>query len=404
MTTYGYLAVNRAGKEIKGSISAESEEMVRSELKKDGLTALEIKAQGFFTKDLNFEIGGNPTPRDLSVFCRQFVSMFRAGVSILETMRLLAGQTENKKLAKVTKEVQIHIEKGESLSDALSEYPKVFPNLLVTTVAAGEASGSLDIAFERMATHFEKYAKTQALVKKAMIYPIVVSVVAVAVVIVMLVKIIPMYADTFDQLGAELPGITRAVMGASNFLIDYWFILIPLVVAAVVGIRYFVKTPTGQLTIGQVTIKVPLIKDFTVKSAAASFARTLSTLSSSGVPLVEAVGITASTMSNILFKNVLNTARDEIIRGVPLSSPIEVSGIFPPMVSHMLRIGEEAGSTEEMLDRLADYYEEEVEIATQSLMAAMEPMIIIVLAAIVGVLIAAVMAPMLSMYGGLDNL
>jgi type IV pilus assembly protein PilC len=404
MATFGYIAVDKTGKEKKGSLDVESEDLLRVELKKQGLTILEISKQNLLTRDLNIEIGGNPTARDLSIFCRQFVSMYRAGVSILETIHLLTDQTENKKLAKAAREVQAKIEKGESLSDSLTEFPKIFPKLMVTTIAAGEASGSLDIAFDRMATHFEKSSKTQALIKKAMIYPIVVAVVALAVVIVMLVKIIPMYTEMFDQLGTELPAITVAVVNASNFLVDFWYILIPLVVVLIWGIRYFLQTPAGQLTIGRMAIKIPMFKNFSVKTASASLARTLSTLLAAGVPLVEAVGISGNTMSNVLFKNALQDAKEEIIRGIPLSSPIEDSGLFPPMVSHMLRIGEESGSTEEMLDKLAEYYEEEVEIATESLMAAMEPMIIIVLAVIVGVLIAAVMAPMLSMYSGLDAL
>ena len=404
MAIFGYLAVDKTGKEIKGSIDVATEDLVRGELKKQGLTVLEISKQNRLARELNIELGGMAKARDLSVFCRQFVSMYRAGVSILETIHLLSDQTENKKLAKATKEVQARIEKGESLSESLTEFPKIFPKLMVTTIAAGEASGSLDIAFERMAIHFEKFSKTQALMKKAMVYPIVVAFVALAVIIVMLVKIIPMYTEMFEQLGTELPAITVAVVSVSNFLIDYWYILIPVVIAMVWGIRYFLQSPAGQLTLGKLAIKMPLFKNFSVKTASASFARTLSTLLTAGVPLVEAVGISANTMSNVLFANALKESKDAIIRGVPLSNPIEESGLFPPMVSHMLRIGEESGATEEMLDKLAEYYEEEVEIATESLMSAMEPMIIIVLAVIVGVLIAAVMAPMLTMYSGFDAL
>lgn len=404
MAVFGYLAVDKTGKEVKGSLELDSEQLVRVELKKQGLTVLEISKQNILTRDLNIEIGGKPNARDLSVFCRQFVSMFRAGVSIMETMRLLCDQTENKKLMKAAREVTSQIETGESLSESLAEHPKIFPKLMVTTIAAGEASGSLDIAFERMATHFEKSAKTQSLIKKAMIYPIVVAIVALLVIVVMLVGIIPMYEDMFTGLGTELPGITKAVVNMSNFLIDFWFIVLPVVVAIVWGIRYFNGTPTGQLTLGRLAIRIPMFRNFSVKTASANLARTLSTLLAAGVPLVEAVGIAANTMTNVLFERVLKDAKEDIMRGIPLSQPIAESNLFPPMVSQMIRIGEESGSTEEMLDKLADYYEEEVEIATQSLMAAMEPMIIVVLAAIVGFLIAAVMAPMLSMYSGLDAL
>ena len=269
---------------------------------------------------------------------------------------------------------------------------------------AGEASGSLDTAMERMAIQFEKSAKTQAMVKKAMIYPIVVACVAVAVVVIMLVFVIPRYMDMFEQLDTELPAITLAVVGVSNFIQDYWYIIIPVVIAVVFALKAYAKTNSGKHVFGKVQLKIPAIKNLVVKSACAQMARTLSTLLTAGVPLIEAVDIVSNTMTNIWFKEALKGALEQIMIGVPLSQPLQTSGLFPPMVYHMIRIGEEAGSTEEMLNKLADYYEEEVEMAVQSLMAAMEPMIIIVLAGIVGFLIAAVMAPMVNMYAALDNL
>lgn len=404
MANYGYVAIDKSGKEIKGSMEGDNENYVTASLRQQGLIPLEINTQSLLTKDISFDFGGKVTPRDLSVFCRQFVSMMRAGVTIIEALHLLGDQTENKRLTKAIIEVKAGVEKGETLSFSMSVHPKVFPNLMITTISAGESSGSLDIAFERMSTHFEKAAKTKALVKKAMIYPIVVAIVAVIVVVLMLVIVIPSYASMFEDMGTELPAITLAVMAASNFITDFWFIIIPVIVAIAAGLRYFVKTDTGKKFTGTLAIKTPMVKNLTIKSASSQLARTLSTLLAAGVPLVEAVEITAKTMENVLFKNALLNAKDEIVRGVPLSTPLESSGLFPPMVYHMIRIGEEAGSTEEMLGKLADYYDEEVEMATQSLMAAMEPLIIILMAGIVGVLISAVMAPMLGMYSALDNI
>jgi len=275
---------------------------------------------------------------------------------------------------------------------------------MVTTVAAGEESGSLDISLERMATQFEKSAKTRAMVKKAMIYPIVVACLAVAIIVVMLTIVIPQYTDMFDDLGAELPGLTKAVVATSDFLIAYWFIIIPVVIAIGLLVSWYLKTPAGKLLTSQLAIRIPMFRNLTVKSACSQLARTLSTLIAAGVPLVEAVEITANTMQNVLFRDALLEARDEIIKGLPLSEPLQMSGLFPPMLYHMVRIGEESGSTEEMLTKLADYYDEEVEMATQSLMAAMEPMIIIVLAGVVVIILGAIMAPMLEMYNALDNL
>lgn len=404
MASYGYEALNKLGKTVKGSMDADNEEQVRIKLKQQGLVVLSLKEENLLTKDINITIGKKIQPRDLSVFCRQFVSMNRAGVSILECLNLLCEQTENQVLAKAVKQVQADVQKGETLADALKKHPKVFPSLMVTTVAAGEASGSLDISLERMAEQFEKSAKTQALVKKAMIYPAMVGLIALVVVVVMLVVVIPKYTDMFAEMGTELPGITVAVVTLSDFLMGYWYIIVPVVavVAAVIG--QYLKTPPGRLLTSQLSLRIPAVKNLVVKSACSQLARTLSTLITAGVPLIEAVEITANTMQNVLFHEAMLDARDEIIKGVPLSDPLEQSGLFPPMLYHMIRIGEEAGNTEEMLTKLADYYDEEVEMATQGLMAAMEPMIIIVLAAIVCVLIGACMAPMLTMYQALDNL
>lgn len=404
MAAWGYVAIDKNGKEIKGSRDADNKDQVTRELKNQGLIVLELTEQNALTKDISFDFGGKPTPRDLAVFCRQFASITRAGVTIIQTLNMLAEQTENVKMQKAIQAVRADVEKGESFADSLSRHDNVFPELLVQMVRAGEASGSLETAMERMALQFEKSAKTRALVKKAMIYPIVVALVAVAVVIVMLVFVIPRYMDMFEELDTELPAITLAVVALSNFIQNYWFIIIPIVLAIVFAIKTWAKTNSGKHVAGKIALKIPAIKNLVVKSASAQMARTLSTLLTAGVPLIEAVDIVADTMTNIWFKEALKEAVGQIQIGVPLSQPLQTSGLFPPMVYHMIRIGEEAGSTEEMLNKLADYYEEEVEMAVQSLMAAMEPMIIIVLACIVGVLIGAVMAPMVNMYAALDNL
>lgn len=404
MATWGYVAIDKSGKETKGSRDADNKEQVTRELKNQGLIVLDITEQNALTKDISFDFGKKPTARDLAVFCRQFASITRAGVTIIQTLNMLAEQTENVKMQKALQAVRADVEKGESFADSLARHDNVFPELLVQMARAGEASGSLETAMERMAIQFEKSAKTQALVKKAMIYPIVVACVAVAVVIVMLTFVIPRYIEMFEQLDTELPGITLAVIAMSDFVKNYWFILIPAVIAIVFVFKTWSKTGSGKHVLGKLTLKIPAIKNLVVKSASAQMARTLSTLLTAGVPLIEAVDIVADTMGNIWFKEALKESVDQIMIGVPLSQPLQTSGLFPPMVYHMIRIGEEAGSTEEMLNKLADYYEEEVEMAVQSLMAAMEPMIIIVLACIVGVLIGAVMAPMVNMYAALDNL
>lgn len=404
MAAYGYEALNSAGKSVKGSIQADSPEQARQELKRQGLDVLDVKAQTALTKDINFEIGGYPKPRDLSVWCRQFVSMSRAGVTLVETLKMLSEQTENKRLQQAVDGVRISVEKGETLARSLEEYPKIFPELLVNMVAAGEASGSLDVALERMAVHFEKAAKTTALVKKAMIYPIVVCVVAIGVVIVMLTVVIPNYTEMFKDLGTELPAITKAVAACSDVLINYWFVIVPIVVVVALALRAYALTDQGKHFFHKLQLNIPVFKNLIVKQASSQVARTMSTLMAAGVPLIEAVQIVSETMDNVYYREALQDCKNEIVIGQPLSRPLEECGLFPPMVYHMTRIGEETGNTEEMLSKLADYYDEEVEVAVQSFMAALEPMIIVVLAGIVIVLVGACMAPMLTMYQALDQL
>ncbi len=402
MAAYGYEALNSAGKEIKGSVEADNIEAARQVLKKQGIQVISIKPQSALTKDINIKVGGYPKPRDMSVFCRQFVSMTKAGVTISEALKMLTEQTENDRLREAAEGVRVSVEKGETLASSLAMYPKIFPSLMVHTVEAGEASGSLDVALERMATQFEKSAKTSAMVKKAMIYPVAVCIVALAVVVVMLVVVIPNYATMFESLGTDLPALTKAVQAASNFIITKWFILVPAIIAIVVLIKMFAETDTGIHFFDKLKLSIPAYKNLEVKTASAQMARTLSTLMAAGVPLVDAVEIVSNVMPNVYFKEALQDCKNEIIIGQPLSKPLEQCGLFPPMVYHMTRIGEETGATEEMLAKQADYYEEEVEAAVASFMAAMEPVIIIVLAAIVLVLVGACLMPMMTMYETLN--
>ena len=402
MATFGYEAVNKAGKVMKGSIDADDEAKVLAELKAKGLTVMSIKKQGALTKDIELDIGGYPKPRDLSVFCRQFVSMTKAGVSIIDALKMLGEQTENKKLKKALIQVRVDVEKGEPLAEAFRAHPKIFPSLLISMTAAGEASGSLDVAMERMASHFEKSAKTKALVKKAMIYPIVLVVVMIAVVVIMLLVVIPSYQEMFASLDTELPKITQAMIAMSSFLKTKWFIPVAIIVIAVVAFKAYAKTDSGKHVFGKLALLIPAVKNLKQKEASSMMARTLSTMIAAGVPLVDAVGIVANTMGNIWYKEALLDARDQIMMGVPLSQPLETCGLFPPMVYHMTRIGEESGNTEDMLNKLADYYDEEVEMAVQSLMAVMEPAIIVVMALVVGVMIFSVLTPMMDMYNAID--
>lgn len=403
MASFAYEIVDQTGKIKKGSLEADDRDKALAMLKADGSIVTSLGEQDALSKDIKFEIGGKPSARDYSVFCRQFVSMTKAGVSLLESLEMLGEQTENKRLANAVKNVKTSVEKGESLTVSMREQ-KIFPDLLCSMVEAGEASGSLDTALDRMATHFEKDAKIKALVKKAAIYPAVVCVVAVAVIIVMLTVVVPSYSSMFEDMNTELPGITVAVVNASNFLKSKWYLVL-IVLAVTVGFfKWFKKTKTGEYFFAKLGLKIPMFATLTVKSSSARFARTASTLLGAGMSLVDTVEITSGIIDNKIISDALKNCKEEIIQGVPLSAPLKECGLFPPMVHHMVKIGEETGDIEGLLEKLADYYEEEVEMATQSLMAALEPLIIVLLAGIVIVLIGACMAPMLAMYNGMDNL
>lgn len=403
MAEYIYRAITKSGKEIKGKIESETLEKAKAELRNRDMYLTEISEAGVLQKDIQINIGQKITTRDLCLFCRQFVSLQRAGVTIIETLKMLSEATENKMFSKVLTNVCKNVEKGETLADSL-DMENVFPKIMIKMTAAGEASGSLDTAYERMAVQFERQAKLKGMIKKASIYPIIVCIVAVVVIIVMLNVVVPSFAGMFEDMDVEMPGITLAVIAASEFMQKYWYFVVAIIVLLAVFFKWFKSTPKGEGILAKIALKMPLFGELTIKSASANFARTLSTMIAAGISLVEAIDITAGTMTNYYFKKALLDAKESVIAGVPLSAPIKECGLFPPMVHHMARIGEESGNMEEMLSKLADYYEEEVEITTQSLMAALEPLIIIILAVIVMVIIGAVLAPMMTMYEGLDNL
>lgn len=404
MAEFVYRAIGQDGKEKKGNIKAESVEEVYELIRRDRLTPVEVKKAGLLERDLNIGIGGKIKPRDMSVFSRQIVSMLQAGVTIMDALGMLQEQTENKKLAAAIGGAQTEIGKGETLGSALGKFPDVFPNVMVEMVNAGEASGKLDIAFERMSTYFEKAAKMKGIVKKAAMYPIIVAIVAVAVVIVMLVKVIPSYQEMFESMGTELPKITQAVVAMSDFLIARWYVVITVVVAVVVALKMYAASQSGQVFFATLSRNIPIFGTLTIKNAASSFARMMSTLIYSGLGMTDALAITAGTMTNYLYKKKVMDTKDEVMKGVALSEPLLSDTMFPPMVGHMTKIGEETGQLEEMLSRLADYYDEEVELATQTVVAAIEPMVILVLAGVVGVLVGAIMSPMFAMYQNMDNL
>ena len=404
MPGYSYVAVDQRGKEKRGRIEAENRDAVSQQLKKDGLFPVEIKEQGVLNKEIDLSIGKKVKPRDLSVFCRQFVSITQAGVPMKEALQMMTEQTENKWLKRATADVLLNVEKGNTLADSMAAIPDVFPPMLVNMVHAGESSGSLEMSFDRMATHFEKEAKLKATIHKATIYPIILIFAVVGVVAVMLLYVIPIFIDMFADLEIEMPALTMGVMTLSKWTASHWYLILAVVVAVAVAYRVIYNTEQGRLKIDYIKMKMPLFGKLTVKSNCAQFARTMSTLMAAGISTTECLETVSKIVTNIHYKNAMMKAREEVMKGIPLSEPLAASEVFPPMVYHMTGIGEETGNMEEMLNKLADYYDEEVEITTQSVLAAMEPLIIVFMALIVGTLVIAVIMPIATMYNGLENL
>lgn len=404
MPGFSYVAVDKRGKEKRGSLEAETRERALEQLKAEGLIPVSVREQGALNKEIDFSIGKKVKPRDLSVFCRQFVSITQAGVPMKEALQMLSEQTENKWLKRAISEVLLNVEKGNTLADSMRSQPDIFPPMLVNMVEAGEQSGSLEMAFSRMAVHFEKEAKLKATIKKATIYPIILVIAAIGVIAVMLLFVIPIFIDMFADLDIEMPALTMFVMNSSKWMTSHWYVVLAIIVGVVVAYKLIYRTTQGRLTIDRIKMKMPLFGKLTVKTACSQFARTMSTLLMSGISTIDALETTSKIVNNIHYTNAMLKAREEVMKGIPLSEPLEASGIFPPMVYHMTGIGEETGNVEEMLEKMADYYDEEVEMTTQSVLAAMEPIIILFMALIIGTLVIAVIWPIASMYSGLDNL
>ena len=404
MPGFSYVAVDKRGKEKRGSLEAETRERVLEQLKAEGLIPVSVREQGALNKEIDFSIGKKVKPRDLSVFCRQFVSITQAGVPMKEAIQILSEQTENKWLKRAISEVLLNVEKGNTLADSMRSQPDIFPPMLVNMVEAGEQSGSLEMAFSRMAVHFEKEAKLKATIKKATIYPIILVIAAIGVIAVMLLFVIPIFIDMFADLDIEMSALTMFVMNSSKWMTSHWYVVLAIIVGVVAAYKLIYRTTQGRLTIDRIKMKMPLFGKLTVKTACSQFARTMSTLLSSGISTIDALETVAKIVNNIHYTNALMKAREEVMKGIPLSEPLVASGIFPPMVCHMTGIGEETGNIEDMLEKLADYYDEEVEMTTQSVLAAMEPLIIVFMALVVGTLVIAVISPIGAMYNGLDNL
>lgn len=403
MPGFNYTAIDRNGKRVRSSLDASSIETAKSSLRGAGYTILDIKEQTTLNRDIEIPFLGNPKAKDMAVFCRQFVSILRAGVSVASVLAMLGQQTGNKKLRAAIREMQADVEKGESLATSMRRHPKIFPAILVNMVSAGEASGNLEESFRQMELYFDRSKRTKSKVTSAMIYPCVLIVVMIVVLIVMMTKIIPNFLKAFEEMDAELPKITLGVMAVCKWFESWWWVPLLVLAALIVGGVLFHRTNKGKHFFGWLARKTPVVGNLTVKTACATFCRTMEVLIGSGLTLTDSMDLAASNMGNIYYLEAIRDARALVAEGTPLRESLVRTGIFPPMVSNLVGVGEETGDLQSMMGKVADYYDEEVDEATKKLLNLMEPAIIIFMAVFVVIIVLAIYLPMINMTKAFDK-
>jgi type IV pilus assembly protein PilC len=398
MAAYAYSAINAEGVELSGQIHAPDVEAAREQLRMRGLLAQmldELPAEGEEGVRTIFK---KIKPKSLQIFSRQFATMIDAGLSVVSALVILEEQTEDKYLATIISELRADVEGGLLLSQALSRHPKIFSRLYVAMVEAGEAAGILDQVLDRAAYQIEKETRLKRRVKGAMIYPTMVLIFATLVLIGMLLFLVPIFVDIFKSLGGELPILTQYVVNASNFLRNQWMFFFPAVGVAFFGLRRLKRTEQGRRVWDRIKLRVPMkIGSIVLKVTMARFSRTLATLVAAGVDIIKALEITGQTAGNWVVEEALADVRAKVHEGVPIAEPLIENPVFPPMVGHMVRIGEETGELETMLAKIADFYEDEVDAAVQSLTAIIEPLMMIAVGLVVGIIIIAMYLPMFKM-------
>jgi type IV pilus assembly protein PilC len=404
MAGFAYTAISIEGLETVGEIHAPDLEAAREQLRIRGLLAHELRelpASGEENLRTAFK---KIKPRSMQVFSRQFATMIEAGLNIVAALVILEEQTDDVYLAEIISELRADVEGGLLLSQAMARHPKVFSELYVSMVQAGEASGMLDNVLDRVADQIEKETKLKRRVKGAMIYPTVVFTFATLVLVAMLMFIVPIFAKIFTELNGQLPMLTRVVVGASNLLRDRWYIIFPLVIAMVWGGLRYKKTESGRQAWDRFKLRIPLkIGEVVLKVTMARLLRTLATLVAAGVDIIKALEISGSTAGNWLVERALTEARIKVQEGVPIAEPLTNDPLFPPMVSQMVKIGEETGELEKMLGKIADFYEDEVDAAIQSLTSIIEPIMMIGVGFMVGIIIVAMYLPMFRMMQLISN-
>jgi type IV pilus assembly protein PilC len=396
MPVFEYTARNATtGQILKGTLDVPTRDDVLKHIKQQKMIVVNVREQ---PKQITISLKRKGVrTRDIVIFTRQFATMINAGLPLVQSLDILARQTENPALAEVTRQVVFDVESGHTLADAFSKHPKAFSELYVNMVAAGEAGGILDTILMRLATFLEKSDALIRKVKGAMVYPAVIMSVAVIAVAVLLVFVIPTFQKMFASVGMELPLPTRVVIGMSDALINYWWAMLGIIALAIYAVRNYYKTPDGRKRIDQMMLNAPVIGDLLRKSAVSRFTRTLGTLISSGVSILDGLEITAKTAGNRVIHDAVMESRNSIAGGETIAAPLEKSKVFPPMVISMIAVGEQTGGLDEMLSKIADFYDEEVDVAVSALLSLMEPLMIVILGVIVGGMVVAMYLPIFDM-------
>jgi type IV pilus assembly protein PilC len=395
MPVFEYTARTLKGQLVQDKVDLPSRDDVIAHLRKNRMVVVQVReSKG---KGLGFKLGGGIRTRDIVVFTRQFATMINAGLPLVQALDILAQQTENKLLAEITRQVVYDVESGHTLADALRKHPRAFSDLYVNMVAAGEAGGILDTILVRLAVFLEKNDAIVRKVKGAMIYPAVILAVAVIAIAVLLIFVIPTFQTMFASVNLELPLPTKIVIWASDLLTSFWWAILGGLIFAGFAIQRYYKTSAGKLQIDHLLLRLPVLGDVIRKSAVSRFTRTLGTLISSGVSILDGLEITARTAGNMVIHNAVMESRASIAGGETIAQPLAKSHVFPPMVISMIAVGEQTGNLDEMLSKIADFYDEEVDAAVSALLSLMEPVMIVVLGVVVGGMVVAMYLPIFDM-------
>jgi type IV pilus assembly protein PilC len=397
MPTFEWKGTARNGQVQTGVLVADSKDAVIAAMRRQQIVVTAVKEKG---KEIALPklFGGVPS-QSIAIFTRQFSVMIDAGLPLVQCLEILGGQQDHKVFKRTIIQVRQDVEAGSNLADSMRKHPKVFDDLFTNMVAAGEAGGILDTILQRLATYIEKSVKLNSQVKSAMIYPVAVISIACIVVAVILWKVIPVFAALFESLGAELPLPTRVVIALSNFIADFWWLIGILGVAFVIFIKRYHDTYKGKRVLDGLLLKMPILGLLLRKIAVARFCRTLSTLTSSGVPILDGLQITARTAGNSIVEDAIMATRKSVEEGKTISEPLGDTGVFPPMVVQMIAVGEQTGALDTMLSKIADFYEEEVDVAVAGLMKLLEPVLIAFLGVAIGGIVIAMYMPMFTLIG-----